>query len=106
MKKTILFALALAGASAFAQTTSDTTFVTFDTHLCKEYQDVLLMDGPFYDMGLVNGVVYTFKRKSGFVYALPLDLPLTAPMMVYPEKNHTYKYGELVRSERWEKEGK
>jgi hypothetical protein len=103
MKTTLLFALAIAGASAFAQNTSDTLFFTFKTHRNNEYQQILNMPGEFYDMGLVNGVLYEFKKKTEMIFALPLDRPLTAPLMIYPEVNHVEKYGDLWKSERWAK---
>jgi hypothetical protein len=103
MKKTLLFILAIAGASAFAQNTSDTLFFTFKTHHSEDYMQILLMKGEFYDMGLVKGVLYEFKKKDEMIFALPLDRPLTAPLMIYPEANHVEKYGDLWKTERWAK---
>lgn len=100
MKMALLFALAIAGASAFAQNTTDTLFFTFKTHRSYEYQQILNIPGEFYDMGLVKGVLYEFKKKNEMIFALPLDRPLTAPLMIYPEANHVKKYGDLWKTER------
>lgn len=103
MKMALLFALAIAGASAFAQNTTDTLFFTFKTHHSEDYMQIPLMKGEFFDMGLVKGVLYEFKKKDEMIFALPLDRPLTAPLMIYLEANHVEKYGVLWKSERWAK---
>lgn len=103
MKKTLLFILAITEASAFAQNTSDTLFFTLKTHHSEDYMQLLLMEGEFYDIGLVNGVLYEFKKKNEMIFALPLDRPLRAPLMIYPEVNHVEKYGDLWKTELWAK---
>jgi len=68
MKHLIAAALLFSG-SLFAQEnhTSDTLFLTFKTHRNNEYQQILNMPGEFYDMGLVNGVLYEFKKKNKMI---------------------------------------
>jgi len=101
MKHLIAAALLFSG-SLFAQEnhTSDTLFLTFKTHRNNEYQQILNMPGEFYDMGLVNGVLYEFKKKNKMIFAVPIDIPLAAPMMIYPEANHVKKYNDLWQTER------
>lgn len=103
MKTTLLFILAITGASAFAKNTSDSLFFNLKTHHSEDYMQLLLMKGEFYDMGLVNGVLYEFKKKNEMIFAVPLDRPLRAPIMIYPEVNHVEKYGDLCKTERWAK---
>lgn len=97
MKKTLLFALALAGASAFAQQ-SDTTFTMIRSNRSKAFKKFVFLQS--FDMGELNGKIYLFYKVDKDVVALPMEFP--ARMMVYPEENHQYKFSEFRLTERYE----
>lgn len=97
------FALTIARSNAFAQTTSNTHDSILSTDNNEIYMQILLKKGKFFDMGLVNGVSCEFKKKNEIIFAVPLDRPLRAPLMIYPEVNHVEKYGDLWKTERWAK---
>lgn len=97
MKNTFLFAMLLAGASAFAQK-SDTTFTMVKSANSKLFQKTVLI-GSF-DMGEINNTIYLFFRSNGNVIALPTE-KFPSPMFTYPEKNHEMKLYDFVLTDRW-----
>jgi hypothetical protein len=97
MKKTLLFALALAGASAFAQSKGDTTSTMMYNNESDTFQQALFLRS--FDMGLINDKLYIFVKKDGNVIAVPMDFP--APMFEYPEQNHERKQTAFMETERY-----
>lgn len=97
MKKTLLFALALAGASAFAQKASDTTFVMITSYNDARFQEQL--PKPSFEFFMVKDVLYHFYKQGDSILGLPMDLP--APIIIYPKEQHVSKAFEFLSTERY-----
>lgn len=97
MKKALFLLMTLAGASVFAQKTSDTTFIMVESREDERWVSYAMEQST--EMFLVKDVLYVFHQKRRKMVGVPVDFP--APIIIYPKKQHVSRYSEFLESDRY-----
>ena len=97
MKKSLFLLMTLAGASVFAQKTSDTTFIMVESREDEQWVSYAMEQSS--EMFLVKDVLYVFHQKGRKMVGVPVEFP--APIIIYPKKQHVSRYSEFLESDRY-----
>ena len=88
--------MTLAGASVFAQKTSDTTFIMVESREDERWVSYAMEQSQ--EMFLVKDVLYVFHQKGRKMVGVPVEFP--API-IYPKRQHVSRYSEYLESDRY-----
>jgi hypothetical protein len=97
MKKALFLLMTFAGASVFAQKTSDTTFIMVESREDERWISYAMEQSE--EMFLVKDVLYVFYQKGRKMVGVPVEFP--SPIIIYPKKQHVSRYSEYLESDRY-----